>query len=200
MKKKLVMISAVLLMIAYILIPYPTSDLHVKINFSDVSGTSCTLYYATVESGGFVGEQMITSNIINNQADFKLDASVIAHLTQLRFDWPNEEQMLCIDNVTVSSAGVNKKCFSKERFFTSDTIQETNDIQGIFNEYNGTYISTDATDPYCVMTPEFSSQIQKLNSHYRLSKALFCLLIMCAYFSWKSNLFSDNTNHSSEQS
>lgn len=190
MIKKLGLAVLPLLMILYIVIPFSTSDLHIKINFAEVSGDKCNLYYATTESGGFLGTQLLTADIVDGQADFVLDAALCGKLTQLRFDWPNEVQTLCVKDVTVSSAGLNKKIYSKERFFSDATIENVNDVTGVYNELSGTYILTEASDPYCIMTPEFSGEIQKLYSHYRVSKAVWCLILGLAIMFRRRGPFS----------
>lgn len=63
MKKKILWGFAVLLAAVFVWMPFPASDLYLRIYFDEIAGDSCRLYYGTDVQGSFTPEQCISSII-----------------------------------------------------------------------------------------------------------------------------------------
>ena len=195
-------IAIILVVIAFVLFPLPNSDLYFRVYFTnadprataDIEGGTCALYYAVGSPNAFSGEQVVQSDINQNShcATFKLDGSLAGKLTGLRFDFPNNDTLVCIYNITVSSAGIIQKQFNPCDFFVDENLIQINDIQDISlgTAMNRAYIKTGSTDPYVVFSDSLVAQITDGYSSYRLTRLCICLFIAAVYFMAKKNLFS----------
>lgn len=150
-KRIFAMIFVVLLTTLFVFWPLSPGDLHIRLYFEEITGDKCALYYTTDLDGGYSEDRCIVSPIEGGkQVDFRLDASLAGHIQNLRIDWPNQNQLLCVKSVTVSSAGVVQKEFNPCDFFSN--IVSQNDIadQSIVRIRKRAYILTEANDPYMI--------------------------------------------------
>ena len=184
----------ILIAVTFVLIPLPKADLYFRIHFMDVAGTTCNLYYATETSNAFCAEQMISADIDYElgQVTFKLDSSLAEELTGLRFDFPNAEHLVCINNITLSSAGVVQKQFNPCDFFAYENLSQTNDIRdmSLVTAKNRAYFLTGSTDPFVVLSDDLVAQIVKGCSSYTLTRLGICIFLAAVYFMAKKNIFS----------
>lgn len=191
-----------LIAVAFVLVPLPKADLYFRIHFMDVEGTSCNLYYTTRTSNAFSAEQMLSADIDYElgQVTFHLDSALAEELTGLRFDFPNAEHLVCVNNVTLSSAGVIQKQFNPCDFFAYENLTQTNDIQdmSLVRTNNRAYFLTGSTDPFVVLSNDLVAQIVDGYSSYRLTRLGICLFIAAVYFMWKKNIFSKSEEKTME--
>lgn len=183
-----------LIAVAFVLVPLPKADLFFRVYFMDVEGTTCNLYYTTRSSNAFSAEQMIPADIDYElgRVTFQLDSALAEELTGVRLDFPNAEHLVCINNVTLSSAGIIQKQFNPCDFFAYENLIQTNDIQdmSLVRTNNRAYFLTGSTDPFVVFSDNIVAQIVDGYSSYRLTRLGICLFLAAVYFIAKKNIFS----------
>lgn len=193
MKKIVTWTIAIGLSLAFVLIPLPASDLFIRIYFDEVAGKSCVLYYATEEQDFLSEERCLISDIDYGQncVEFRLDGSLDGHITDIRLDWPAQEQLLCVKTITVSSGGVIQKEYNPCTFFAEENIQLSNETSVTLVHPRGrAYLSTGADDPYQILSRALTAQIQGHYSHFRGSRLLICLFVAGSYFFAKKKIFT----------
>ena len=192
--KKAKFIIIFLVVLAFILVPFPAADLYIRVHFTETGGDSCSLYYTTTSNPVYTGDQCITSAIDYdlNQVTFCLDASLEKELTGLRLDFPGSGNLIGIDNITVSSAGIIQKQFNPCKFFADENIIQKNDIPEIslVTARNRAYLLPGTTDPYVVLSPALTAEITDGYSHLRLTRLSICLFVVACVFFYRKNLFS----------
>ena len=193
MKKKLMcLIPVFILMIAFILLPSRTSNLYLRIYFEEIAGEHCTLYYSTDAMDVFCLGQHQTSEIDYDRkmVEFNLDPSLDGHITGLRLDFPNTEQLICISNVTISS-GIVKRQYNPCIFFADETIASSHNIAGISSVPSRArvYISTSPEESYLIFSDALCRQITDSYSHYRLTKAAFCVFLLACFLLARRKIF-----------
>lgn len=194
MKKQLLyLIPVFVLMTAFILLPSRTSSLYLRIYFEEIAGDHCTLYYSTDAMDVFCLGQHQTSEIDYDRkmVEFNLDPSLDGHITGLRLDFPNIEQLLCIDSVTVSSGGVIKHQYSPCDFFADENIASLHNISGISSVPSRArvYIATSPEESYLIFSDALCRQITDSYSHYRLTKAAFCVFLLACFLLARKKIF-----------
>lgn len=193
MNKKLVChCFAILFALIFILLPLPASDLIIRIYFTEISGDSCSLYYTTDTDGAFSENQVITSAINYNDmsVEFRLDGSLENHITNLRLDFPQIEQLIGIQEITASSAGVIRKSYNPCIFFADENIAFTHGTSvTLVHPRNRAYLSTESDDPHLGFTAPLITQLQRHYSHKVLSRLLICVFIGSCYIFSKKKLF-----------
>lgn len=193
--KKQIACSVIVMLIAliYIFFPHHASDLYLRINFEELEGDTCYLYYATDTDSSFSEDKCIASKVDPDtmQASFRLDGSLAGHLTGLRLDFPHIEQLVGIKTVTVSSAGVIKKEFNPCYLFTPENIQLNHnaDITLVLPR-NRAYISAGADDPFLILSDALTAQIDGYYSHQTLSRLLLCVFIAGCFFCARRRIFA----------
>lgn len=184
------------LMAVFIMIPSRASSIRIRIHFAAVGGDSCALFYSTDTHNTFSSEQALFSAIDPQtlQAEFTLDPSCKNHITGLRLDFPDTEQLLCIKSITVSSAGVVKRQYNPCDFFTADNLACVNDIATInlAAAQARAYLYTLESDPYVILSDELCRQIAGCYSHFRLTKLAVCLFILGCCFLARKNIFKED--------
>lgn len=195
MKKKSLYLLSLLIMIAFVLFPSGAANLYIRIYFDEIEGDVCTLYYATDTVNVFCIEQHLSSDISPQEGsvEFCLDGSLDGHITGLRLDFPNTEQLLCIKNITVSSGGVIKRQYNPCDFFADANIASTNNIDSITlaTASGRTYIGTLSEESYLVLSDELSRQITGCYSRLHITRAFICLFLLACFYLARKKLFSD---------
>lgn len=111
-KKSILTILCVICSIISLLVPFPKADVHLKIYFDEIEGNECALYYETEDTEGYAAERCIMADVEDNTyVDFHIEASIAEKITGIRIDMPDTgvEQLICIKNFTVNSAGIIQK-------------------------------------------------------------------------------------------
>lgn len=191
--KKTKLLCAIILAVVFILIPLPPAALYIRIQFDEIAGDKCTLYYATDTTGGFSEEQCILSKIDpdTNQVTFRLDSSLDGHLTDLRIDFPPAEDLVCIKTITASSAGIIQDEYNPCHFFANDNIASTHEADiTLVHPTNRVYISTTENDPYIVLSSGLTAQLQDHYSHFGITRLFVCILVAIGYLFARKNPFS----------
>ena len=193
MKKKILWGFAVLLAAVFVWMPFPASDLYLRIYFDEIAGDSCRLYYGTDVQGSFTPEQCIISIIDHdkNMVEFRLDSALYNHLTGLRLDLPKQlEQLLCIKNISVSSGGVIRKEYNPCTFFAPENLSYTNETTlSLVSIRDRAYIQTGGNDPYLILCQGLAADIWSLYSRRRLSRLFLCLFAAGSYLLARKKLF-----------
>jgi len=191
--KRIHYVILLILMIAFVLLPLPSSDLLIKIQFSEVSDDSFELYYALDNPNNFTSDQYISSSVDfkNKEAVFRLDKSYSKRLSGLRIDLPNTSSLIGITNITVSSAGVIKKQYNPCDFFSEENVIYTNNIDSLTlaTAKNTTYITTSGNDPFIILGDNLVSSIRNAYSNYRLTRLFICLFILGTCFMKEIHIF-----------
>ena len=177
----------------FVLMPFPASDLYLRLYFKEIQGSKYELYYSTDSAEGFSAERLIPAAIDSddNHITFRLDSSLAGHITGLRLDFPSLEQVICVENVTVSSAGIVKRQYDPCYFFREDNIASSNDIASInpVISRDFTYIAATPDDPYLILSSGLCQQITGCYSHFRLTRLLVCLFPAACYLIAKLKIF-----------
>lgn len=196
MKKKILFACIIfLLMAAFVLMPATASNLCIRIYFDEIQGENCALYYE-VDCGGFSQEHCIISAIDYDRkmVKFVLEPSLDGHITGLRLDFPDEQQLLCIKTITISSAGVIKREYNPCDFFAQENIIYSNGIDEISlaTAQARTYVKTLSDDPHMVLSGELSQQLAGCYSHFRLTKLAVCVFLLASLFLAKKKIFRED--------
>lgn len=177
----------------FVSIPFPASALYIRFYFDDIRDAKYALYYSTDSAEGFSSERLIPAEIdySDMHITFRLDSSLAGHVTGLRLDFPNMEQVVCIKNVTVSSAGVVKRQYDPCYFFQEGNIALSNDIEDIIpvTSRDFTYVAAKPDDPYLIFSSGLCQQITDCYSHFRLTRLLVCLFPAACYLIARLKIF-----------
>ncbi len=197
MKRKTILFTIIYFIIAilFIAIPFPTADILIRIDFNDIASDSCVLYYSVGTPFSYSDEHCIKSSVDPeyNQVTFRLDGSLANQITDIRLDFVNKEDLICINDVSVSSAGVIHKEYHPCKFFASDNIAMTNNVAvSAANSMDLAYISTTDNDPYIIFSNELTRDIMSRASSYRLTRALICVFVGVAIILMKKKLFTEH--------
>lgn len=189
-KKLLYSVLILILMFVFIMLPLPASDLRIRIHFDTIEGNNLVLYYSTDSTNDFSDAQSISQGIEQDtkQVTFTLPSSLENHITGLRLDFPDEEQLLCVRSITVSSAGTVKRQYNPCNFFSASNILYSNGINAVSlaTAQKRTYVLTSSDDPYMILSPDLCRQITDCYSHFRLTRLGICIFILgCCFFAHK---------------
>ena len=196
MKKKILSACIIfLLMAAFILIPAPASNLYIRIYFDEIQGEGCALYYAVDGMDEFSQEQCISSAIDHDKqmVEFTLEPSLEGRITELRLDFPDEPQLLCVKTITISNGGVIKREYNPCDFFVGENILYFNDIDKISlaTARARTYINTVPGDPFLILAPGLCRQIMNCYGHFQLTKLAICVFLSASFFLAKKKIWRD---------
>lgn len=193
MKKFLIWGSAILLSLLFVFLPSSASDLIIRVYFDEIAGNSCALYYTTDEDPAFSDAQCIVADIdyAQKKVEFRLKGDLEGHLDSLRLDFPHlTEQLVCVKNITLSSAGVIQKQYDPCHFFAGENIASAHEVSVTYiYPRNRAYLSAGADDPYIVLSPEFTRQIGNHYSHQIISRLTLCLFLFGTYLLARKKLF-----------
>lgn len=192
--KKLKMFIIFLAAVAFVLIPLPAADVYVRIQFSEVQGENCALYYATAVSPGFSQDKCIISDIDydKKQVTFRLDSSLEGQLTGLRLDFPVTDALIGVEKVTISSAGIIQKQYNPCDFFAEENIAHVNQAEySLVIPKNRFYVAPKGEDPYMILSETPVRLVNQGYSHFTLSRIGMCLFAAGCYFFAKKKVFSE---------
>lgn len=194
MKKFLIWGFATLLSLIFIFLPFPASDLIIRIYFDEIAGDFCVLYYTTDENPSFSEAQSVSSDIdyAQKKVEFRLNGNLEGHLDNLRLDFPHlTEQLICIKSITLSSAGIIHKEYTPCSFFAEENIASTHETSiALVHPRNRAYLSAGSDDPYILLAPGLIRQIEDCYSHQTISRLTLCLFLFGAYFFARKRLFT----------
>lgn len=197
MKRKWPFFLILLGTIVFQLLPMPASDLIIRITWSEtdaINPNDFYLYYTT-EERIWSNEQMIRGSLDEEKCtvSFRVDSSLEGHLTGLRIDFPAQQQLVNIKNITVSSAGFRKKQYNPSVFFAAIDPMAQNGLYAIdlVPTRACAYIGTTPEDPYVVLPVALTGQIVGLFSHYRTTRFLICLFVLACCLSYQKRLFKE---------
>lgn len=197
MKRIIYILCIILGMLIFVFVPFPASDLHVKLIFEDTQIQDGVLYFETDVEPGFSQDKYIIIPNENGAVDFLLDSSLADHITGLRIDMPNIDQIICVKNISIHSGGVIKKEYNPCDFFAEENISYTNHISDIslVTSRNRVYMKSSNDDPYLVLSNEFVRDINKYFSHYRLTRFFVFVFVLGSFLSWEKGSFSTNKDY-----
>ena len=198
-KKIVILFIAIIL----ILIPMPAADVLVKVHFvisedeANIIGEKGDLYYSTSDMFGFSAEQCVRAEVDekSKQLTFRLDKNIENQLKGLRLDLPGVEGLVCIDNITISSAGIVQKQFNPCEFLSDDNRIFVNNIETIslVESRKRAYIDVNGVDPYIVLSEGIVEEVNDCYSHFVLTRIGICIFVLGAWFlaKNKNKLFVD---------
>ena len=197
MKKKWPMILTLLGIIIFLLIPLPASGLILRIALDEsypIEPHDFFLYYA-IDGQGWSEGQKIPGSLDEERdvVSFQVDSSLEKNLTGLRIDFPNQQQVMEIKNITVSSAGFPKKQYNPCIFFDTANIKIQNGLYAIdlVPTRGRAFIGTTPEDPHIVLSDVLTQQITGLFSHYRITRFFICLFVAACCLSYQKKLFKE---------
>lgn len=179
-KKQIIALAAyALITVVLVSIPFPASDLYIRFYLDEIRDSKYDLYYSTDSADGFSPERLIRAetDYSDMHITFRLDSSLAGHITGLRLDFPSMDQVVCINNVTVSSAGIVKRQYDPCYFFLEDNLASSNDIDSItlVTSRDLAYVAAKPDDPYLILSSGLCRQITDCYSRFRLTRLLICL-------------------------
>ncbi len=182
-----------ILMLAFIIMPFPASGLTIRLYFGDFTGDSLQMYYTTDTNPLMGPEQICTAayDAENKLAVIKLSPELADHITQIRFDFPETNQVLSVTNISFSSAGIIQRHCDPCDFFEEDNIIFKNSIPQIdlVESRKTAYIQTSGPDPYLVFSHGLLADMLQYRSSFRKSRAAACILLVLGYVSYHIGLF-----------
>ena len=197
MKKKWPLLLILLGSIIFLLIPLPASDLILRITLEEsfsIEPHDFFLYYA-MDGQTWSEEHKILGSLDEerNIVSFQVDSSLEEHLTGLRIDFPNQQQLVGVENITVSSAGFPKKQYNPCVFFDVANQKAQNGLYAIdlVPTRARAYIGTTPEDPYIILSDTLTGQITGLFSHYRMTRFFICLFASACCLSYQKKLFKE---------
>lgn len=197
MKKKWPMILTLLGIIIFLLIPLPASGLILRITLDEsypIEPHDFFLYYA-IDGQGWSEEQKVLGSLDEERdiVSFRVDSSLDGHLTGLRIDFPNQQQVVGVENIIVSSAGFPKKQYDPCVFFDEANRKTQNGLYAVdlVPTRARAYIGTTPEDPYVVLSDALTQQIAGLFSHYRMTRFFICLFVSACCLSYRKKLFKE---------
>ena len=194
MKKKWPLILFLLGTIVFLLIPLPASDLILRITLTEYYPDDFYLYYAIDGPAWSEGQKILGSpDEERHVVSFQIDSSLEGHLTGLRIDFPDQQQVVGVESITVSSAGFPKKQYNPCDFFDEPNQKEQNGLYGIslVPSRARAFIGTTPEDPYIVLSDALTQQISGLFSHYRTTRFFICLFVLACCLSYQKKLFKE---------
>ena len=199
MTKKWPLVLILLGTIIFLLIPLPASSLILRITWENPSLIELHdvfLYYAMDVDGQVWSEdQKIIGSLDEERGivSFRVDSSLKGRLTGLRIDFPDQQQILGVKNITVSSAGFPKKQYNPCVFFEQSNQKAQNGLYAVDRVLSRAcvYIGTTPDDPYIVFSDALTQQIAGLFSHYRITRLFICLFALACYLSYQKKLFKE---------
>lgn len=178
-------VAIFLCVVAFLLFPLPAADVNVRLHFSEAVEDSCYLYYAT-ETGVFSQEQCIAGKMEadSRQVTFRLDKSLEKRLTGVRLDFPAGNNLIGIEKVTLSSAGIIQKQYNPSIFFQDSNLTAKNHIPDISlaTAQDRAYLLTDGEDPYLILSEGIVAEVKESFSHFFLTRIGICLFIAACFF------------------
>lgn len=187
-------LTVCILMLAFIMMPFPASGLTLRLYFGGFSGDNLNLYYATDENPGISADQICvgTYDAENNLATIRLTPELADHLIQIRLDFPGTDQVLSVRNISVSSAGVIQHHYNPCDFFSERNIIAKNDVPQIdlVESRQLAYIQTSGADPYIVFDSALVRDLLRYRSSYRMSRLAACILILLGYTLYRIRPFA----------
>ena len=197
--KKLKIIMIFVLVILFVFLPLPASDVLVKVHFAmddetaNITGTSGSIYYSTIDLFGFNGEQCVHSVMDEEKQmlTFRLDKELEKTLQGLRIDLPAVQGLVCVDNITVSSGGIVCKQFNPCELFSESNRLVTNDIDSIslIKSRKKAYMAVSGTDPYIVLSGDVVAKVRDCYSHYTLTRIFICVFLLGVWWMDKKKVF-----------
>ncbi|MBP5623288.1 MAG: hypothetical protein J6X36_00300 [Lachnospiraceae bacterium] len=181
-KKKILYAGIAILLIAFCVIPFHSSNCIVRLHYSDIDeADSFYLLYATKEEAEFGGDKTIEAfvNPEGHVVEFVIPSELNGDITALRLDFPGVDQTVSFDSVFVLSGSVVRKSYGANRFFSPEFFTGTNGIDAIQTPSTElyTYIVTSGNDPYIVLSDKAVAMINKGFSSYFVTKLLISLFI-----------------------
>lgn len=197
MKKKWPLILIFLGMIIFLLIPLPASNLILRITWAEsnpIESRDFFLYY-TMDGQAWSEEQKISGSLDEERSvvSFQVDSSLEGRLAGLRIDFPNQQQLVEVINITVSSAGFPKRQYNPCVFFAAANQKAQNGLYAVdlVSTSARAYIGTTPEDPYIILSDALTQQIAGLFSHYRMTRLFICLFVSACCLSYQKRLFKE---------
>ena len=181
-KKKICYAVVAILLIAFCVIPFHSSNSILRLHYSDIDeADSFYLLYATKEEAEFGGDKLI-EGVVNpdrHVIEFIIPSELSGDITALRLDFPVADQAVSLDSVFVLAGSIVRKSYGANVFFSPKYYSGTNGIDAIQTPQTEieTYILTSGTDPYIVLSDEAVKVINKSFSSYFVTKLLISLFI-----------------------
>lgn len=201
MKKKILSACIVFLIMAvFVLIPAPASRLYIRVWFDEIQGDNCVLYYS-VDGDAFSRHVISRIDYDRKMAEFVLEPSLEGRVTDLRLDFPDTEQLICIKNISVSNDGMIQREFNPCDFFDEDNLAYSNAIDAIslVRVRDRAYIRTLSNDPYVVFSPELCGQVMSCYRHFLPTKLAICAFFLgCIVFA-KLKIFREDGERNIEE-
>lgn len=194
-------LTACILMLVFIMMPFPASGLTIRIYFDDFTGDSLQMYYTTDENPAMEQDQLCSADFDekNRLAVIRLSPELAGHVTQIRLDFPEADQILSITNISVSSAGAIQHHYDPCDFFSEDNIIFRNSIPQIdlVKIKETAYIQTSGPDPYLVFSSKLLSDVLQYRSSYRKTRLAACILLALGYASYRIRPFGSKARKDS---
>ncbi len=192
-------ITCIICIIALIFVVFPVkaSNMRIKINFGieaedKIYTDNFNLYYA-IDGGDFSEEYKIKGTLDDekNEITFKIDPSLEKKITQFMLAFPEEDKILKLQSVAVSSGGLIKKNYTADYFFNNSNVPYTHGIGSInpVSTRGIAYIKTTTDAPYVLISEDLSTEIGRSFSNYHISRIVLVLLAVLSIVSYRVNVF-----------
>lgn len=176
-KKHIILnLIVVVLLAGFVLIPFRTSDLAIRVTYENAPEGKTELFYSVKSDPGIKGDLKVTSEVENDVSVLTLDHSLRQELSELRLDIPQSTELVNIKTIELVSGGFTVKSYKGYELLASAHVSGTNDIISVDPYLNNALIGTGA-DPFFVFDSSFTEIVNQSFSRYYVSKLIFALLI-----------------------
>ena len=196
-KRAAVPLLMCILTVVFVMMPFPTSGLTIRLYFGEMEGEGFEVSYTADPYFDMDLAQVGTRTVDQEHklAVMRVTPELADHLIYIRFDFPEMEQVVSIVNVSVSGAGFIRHFYNPCDFFSEANILDANDISQIslIESRETAYIKTGAEDPYIIMENGLVLDLLGHRSTFRRTRLAICILIILGYLSYHLRLFGTST-------
>ena len=189
-KTKTIIITVIFL--AVLIIPFPADDEYLRIHIKEGAPEGYGLFYATADNPEPSAETFIEGRDDHEEGEitFDLDAGLEDKITVVRLDFPVSDELIDLDGIYASSAGIVRSRWSVAETFNEKNIAFVNDaqVQPIPSK-EIVYISVTGEDPFIVFNEDVSGQLTGHFSHKLLTKICVLGLIALGIFFYGKDMF-----------
>lgn len=194
-RKIAVIIISAFLVLLFIAFPMKKTGFHLNIRGTDFAEGDYYLYYTTVDNPKWSGDKCLYGIHTDNSVDFAFDNSLSGKIQEIRIDFPEVDNLYKITAIEVSSGGIIKKNYNPCNIISTEAIPASHSIGGIsaLALSQTTFIRTQGSDPYIVLSLRNSQDIASHYSRFRLSRLIACLLTAVGCFCYIKEPFGKFT-------
>ena len=197
MSSKIKTIIIALIFIVILIIPLPADDELLRIHIKEGPSEGYGLFYATSEIPEPCNDTFIEgeSGHEDGEITFDLDASLEGDVSLVRIDFPLSDELIAIDGIYASGAGIVRKRWSVSKLFDEENLAFVHDmtVQPIPSKEIA-YIAVTGEDPFVVFNEDVSRNLTGHFSHKLLTRICVLGLIALGIVFYRKRMFGEKNS------